>query len=93
MPDPPTSLTVRTRQLVAGGMAFAHDPDGRVVLVDGALPGELVVVGDLDRRERLVTGTVSAVTEASPHRVEPPCPIPSSNPSCLSDGKKGSCWH
>ena len=75
VPDPPTSLTVRTRQLVAGGMAFAHDPDGRVVLVDGALPGELVVVGDLDRRERLVTGTVSAVTEASPHRVEPPCPM------------------
>lgn len=56
-------------------MAFANDPDGRVVLVDGALPGELVVVGDLDRGKRLVTGTVSAVIEASPHRVEPPCPM------------------
>lgn len=66
---------MRARHLVAGGAALAHDADGRVVLVDGALPGELVVVGDLERRERLITGTVATVLEASPHRINPSCPM------------------
>jgi 23S rRNA (uracil1939-C5)-methyltransferase len=66
---------VRARHLVAGGAALAHDPDGRVVLVEGALPGELVVVGDVERRERLITGTVATVVEASPHRITPSCPM------------------
>ena len=66
---------MRARHLVAGGAALAHDSDGRVVLVDGALPGELVVVGDVVTRERLITGSVASVVEASPDRVVPSCPV------------------
>ena len=36
--------TVRAEKLVAGGDALAHLADGRVVFVEGALPGETVVV-------------------------------------------------
>ena len=31
-------------RLVAGGDAMARDDDGRVVFIDGALPGEVVEV-------------------------------------------------
>ncbi len=59
---------------MAGGAAIATAPDGRVVLVDGALPAERVVLADPVVRRRMITAEVGAVIESSPHRVEPPCP-------------------
>ena len=44
---PPASgevVTVVADRLVAGGEALARHPDGRVVLVAGALPGEQVIL-------------------------------------------------
>lgn len=67
-------LEVTTRSLVAGGAAIAAAPDGRVVLVEGALPAERVELADPVVRPRLVTGGVGRVLAASPYRVEPPCP-------------------
>lgn len=78
-PDPdvsePTTLDLRVGDLVAGGVALGRDGEGRVVLVEGALPGELVTVAIRRRRPRLLEASVAAVLEPSEHRVEPPCPM------------------
>jgi tRNA/tmRNA/rRNA uracil-C5-methylase (TrmA/RlmC/RlmD family) len=60
-------------RVVAGGDALARAPDGRVVLVDGALPGERVRVEiAADRPDHLRARAVE-VLDASPYRVLPPC--------------------
>src|SRR5215210_3663599 len=60
--------------MVAGGLALSRDTEGRIVLVAGALPGERVTVST-HRRHGATHGEVVAVLEASPHRVDPPCPF------------------
>ena len=60
--------------LAVGGAGIARAPDGRVVLCEGALPGERVsawVV--LERRDFLLARAVS-VLRASPARTVPACP-------------------
>ena len=57
--------------MVHGGVALARLAAGEVVLVAGALPGELVSV-ELERQKGVMRGRVTAVLEASPHRVAPP---------------------
>src|SRR5687768_11711973 len=68
-------LTLRGGDIVAGGAALARLEDGRVVFVSYAAPGELVRA----KVERIHADYIEAVTEevleASPDRVEPPCPI------------------
>jgi 23S rRNA (uracil1939-C5)-methyltransferase len=68
-------LTLRVGDIVAGGAALARLEDGRVVFVSYAAPGELVRA----KVERIHADYIEAVTEevleASPDRVEPPCPI------------------
>lgn len=71
----PATIDLRVGDLVAGGAALGRDGEGRVVLVEGALPGELVTVDIRRRRPRLLEGSVVAVLEPSEHRVEPPCPM------------------
>ena len=64
MSDSPSELlTLRIEKAVAGGRMLAR-ADGAVVLVAGALPGELVTA----RIERRGQGTVFARTE---HLLEP----------------------
>ena len=48
--------------------------DGRVVFVEGALPGEVVDAEVIHRRRDFWRAEVSSVLLASPHRVQPPCP-------------------
>lgn len=60
--------------LVAGGDAIARLPSGKVVFVDGALPGEHVEVELTETKKDFARGTVARVLEASPDRVDPPCP-------------------
>ena len=48
--------------------------DGRVVFVEGALPGEIVDAEVIHRRRDFWRAEVSSVLLASPHRVQPPCP-------------------
>lgn len=56
-----------------GGAGLGHGPDGRVVFVSFAAPGELVEA--LVEREYpdYIQAVVSRVVEASPDRVEPEC--------------------
>lgn len=59
---------------MAGGHALAREPDGRVVLVEGALPGELVRVHVTERRREVAFAHTVEVVDGVPGRVEPPCP-------------------
>lgn len=66
-------MVVRAERLVAGGAALARRSDGRIVLVDGALPGELVEVA-VEMRHRAERGDVVQIIEPSPDRITPACP-------------------
>ncbi len=61
--------------LVAGGEALARGEDGRVVFIRGALPGESVRAQITDERKGWVRAEVVDILEASPDRIEPPCPM------------------
>ncbi|WP_285658778.1 TRAM domain-containing protein, partial [Helicobacter bizzozeronii] len=66
-------VTLVADRLVAGGEAIARHPDGRVVLVSGALPGEQVEV-EVRPRKGALRGVVRRRLWASPDRVRPRCP-------------------
>lgn len=60
-------------RLAYGGDGVAVAPDGRVVFVAGACPGDVVEACVEEERSRFLRARVVDVLEASPHRVEPPC--------------------
>jgi len=60
--------------MAAGGAALARDDDGRVVFVDGALPGELVDAAVYDEHVDYAKATVISVQEPAEGRIAPPCP-------------------
>ncbi len=66
-------------ELVATGMAsngeaIARDPSGKVIFIDGALPGEHVRVEILSERSKYSSGRMTELLEPSDFRREPPCP-------------------
>jgi tRNA/tmRNA/rRNA uracil-C5-methylase (TrmA/RlmC/RlmD family) len=72
-------LTLTAGPVAHGGHVVARvddAPDGRVVFVRHALPGEKVRVRltDAGQGKSFWRGEAVEVLEASPHRVEPPCP-------------------
>ena len=77
--------TVRAEKLVAGGDALAHLADGRVVFVQGALPGETVVVDVHTSKRDFARGVATSILEPSPSRVVAPCPR-------LAAGCGGCSW-
>ncbi len=60
-------------ELAHGGAAVARI-DGRVVFVEGALPGETVEAEVTHRRRDFWRAETRAVLESAPGRVAPPCP-------------------
>jgi len=65
-------LTIESLDLQ--GQGIAHDDEGKVVFVEGGLPGERVRVERLRQKKNYDKARVIEVLEASPLRVEPPCP-------------------
>lgn len=59
--------------MTAGGDALARDGEGRVVFVEGALPGERVRAVVTSARKDYARAVTVDVVEASPDRVAPPC--------------------
>lgn len=57
-----------------GGVCVAHAPDGRVVFVRHTAPGERVVVRVTEERRSYLRADAVEILQASPARVEPPCP-------------------
>ena len=72
-PDLPTRETVRIQSLAGGGAGVARLANGTVVFVRGAAVGELVEA-EVTTGSKPAHGRVLRVVEASPERVEPPCP-------------------
>ncbi|HQZ33441.1 MAG TPA: TRAM domain-containing protein [Ilumatobacteraceae bacterium] len=70
----PLDEVVHVEKMAAGGDAIAHLADGRVVFVDGALPGETVRVALTTSKRDFAKGVAAEVLQPSPHRVVPPCP-------------------
>ena len=64
---------VRAERLVAGGAALSRREDGRIVLVDDALPGELVEVS-ISALRGVDRGSVVRIAEPSTDRITPVCP-------------------
>jgi 23S rRNA (uracil1939-C5)-methyltransferase len=60
-------------RLVAGGDAMARDADGRVVFVEGALPGEVVDVEIETTKKDFARGRLVEIVERSPLRDSPSC--------------------
>jgi 23S rRNA (uracil1939-C5)-methyltransferase len=56
------------------GQGVAHRADGKVVFIEGALPGERVTVNVGRRKNQWEQGQVEAIARASPQRVAPRCP-------------------
>ncbi len=60
--------------IATGGVAVARQAGGRVVLVEGALPGETVDAVITAEHSSYARARLVAVLEGSPDRVSPPCP-------------------
>ena len=80
-----TDVDLAVEAMVAGGDGLARGPDGRVVFVTGALPGERVrarLTGAWPDFDRAVA---VEVIDPSPDRVSPPC-------AALAAGCGGCTW-
>ena len=66
-------LILRPTAPAHGGAAVARD-DGKVWLVNYALPGEVVEAEPRGRHGGVAVAAATRVIEASPHRVAAPCP-------------------
>ena len=69
---PASALWIQALDIEAQGIA--RRPDGKVVFVEGALPGEWVDVQVTRRKNQWEAGQVQTVHRASPWRVTPRCP-------------------
>ena len=69
---PPDWLHIDAMDLDAQGIA--RRPDGKVVFIDGALPGELVSATVTRRKNQWEAATLTAVHRESSLRVAPRCP-------------------
>ena len=67
------SVIVDVERLVAGGVGLSRRDDGRVVLVEGGLPGERLEVSVIERRGS-EHGRIIKVVNPSLGRIEPECP-------------------
>jgi len=76
--DRPSANAADTSPLRVTGLASSGDgvgrlSDGRVVFVDGGVPGDLVELVDLTARKRLARARVGRLIEPSSDRTQPRC--------------------
>ena len=71
--------------MAAGGDALARDADGRVVFVQGALPGERVLARLTEAKRDYARAVAVDILDPSADRVAPPCPA-------LGAGCGGCTW-
>jgi 23S rRNA (uracil1939-C5)-methyltransferase len=72
--EPPV-LELAIESLAAGGDGVARAPDGRVVFVPLAAPGDRVRVRLVEERARFARGEIEALLAPGPARVAPRCPV------------------
>ena len=71
--DSAHTTTVRVDKVVAEGDGLGRLDDGRVVFVEGALPGELARVRMVKQSRDYARAIAIEILEPNPQRVEPPC--------------------
>jgi len=67
-------LELETGAIAAGGGCVARAPDGRVVFVRHALPGERVLAAVTEEAKSYLRADAIEILRVSPERVQPPCP-------------------
>src|ERR1700743_2183629 len=72
--QPGDIIEVTTQAVAQGGWCVARPPEGLVVFVRHALPGERVSVRVTEVTARFARGDAIEVLAASPDRVAAPCP-------------------
>jgi tRNA/tmRNA/rRNA uracil-C5-methylase (TrmA/RlmC/RlmD family) len=77
-------LELEVGAVAAGGACVARAPDGRVVFVRHALPGERVRARVTSETKHFLRADAVEVLQASPDRVPPPCPY-------AGPGRCGGC--
>ncbi|MFT4043918.1 MAG: TRAM domain-containing protein, partial [Gordonia sp. (in: high G+C Gram-positive bacteria)] len=76
-------IELRVERPANGGEAVGRGPDGRVVFVRGAIPGERVTARLTDTgRAAFWRAQTLDVIEVSPHRVDPVCPAAARGAGC-----------
>jgi 23S rRNA (uracil1939-C5)-methyltransferase len=68
-------VLLRIDGVAVGGDAVAREASGRVVFVEGALPGEVVTAEIVAERRDHARAMATGVVDAAPGRVSPPCPF------------------
>ena len=76
------SVHLRVRTMAHGGEGIADAPDGRVVFVRGAIPGDTVEATLTKVKKRWARAETTAVVDPSPHRVDPTCPAAVAGAGC-----------
>ena len=69
----PTIEKLTVEGIAQKGRGVGRTPDGQVVFVKGAIPGDIVGVTVQKRRRRHLEGKVSNIIKASPDRIEAVC--------------------
>jgi 23S rRNA (uracil1939-C5)-methyltransferase len=69
-----STYDVKVERLAYGGDALGRLPDGRVVFVPYAIPGELVRLRVVEEKSRHATAAIVEVLVPSPERITPRCP-------------------
>ena len=59
--------------VAAEGKAIAHSPDGQVVFVPFAVPGDVVDIRIFKKKKNYLEGVISAIKQPSKDRLEPFC--------------------
>src|SRR4051794_30606087 len=72
---PVTTVELVLDAVAAGGDAIGRDADGRVVFVEGGLPGERVRAEITNERKDYLRSRAVDVLVPSDERVAPPCPF------------------
>lgn len=76
------TLRLTIDRMAHGGEGIATAPDGRVVFVSGAFPGDTVDVEITKVKKKFVRGHAQKVVSAGPNRVESTCPAASAGAGC-----------
>jgi len=72
-PTAPSTRWVRIEGLASSGEGVGRLPEGRVVFVEGGVPGDRVETVDWVEGKRMARARIGRLLEASPDRVEPRC--------------------
>jgi 23S rRNA (uracil1939-C5)-methyltransferase len=80
-----SGLVLVAERLIAGGVALARHPDGRAVMLGGALPGERVTARVVEEKRDYLRATTDAILAPATDRQIPPCPA-------LARGCGGCDW-